>query len=90
MAEAAVAQGIQVQDIEFQALSDDSFAIRLQFSDQPPEPRAYEIAQPARLVLDFDQVHSQLEKKKYPLTFANAHNAVVVSDGRRTRLIVNL
>ena len=33
MAEAAVAQGIQVQDIEFQALSDDSFAIRLQFSD---------------------------------------------------------
>ena len=87
---ASAAGATAVQDIEFQALPDDRFAIRLQFSERPPKPSAYEIAQPARLVLDFAQVHSELEKKKYPLSFANAHNAVVVSDGSRTRLIVNL
>ena len=87
---ASTAGATAVQDIEFQALPDDRFAIRLQFSERPPKPSAYEIAQPARLVLDFAQVHSELEKKKYPLSFANAHNAVVVSDGSRTRLIVNL
>ena len=86
----SMVEATAVQDIEFQALSDKRFAIRLQFSDRPPEPRAYEIAKPARLVLDFDQVHSQLEQKKFPLAFANAQNAVLVSDGARTRLIVNL
>ena len=86
----SMVEATAVQDIEFQALSDKRFAIRLQFSDRPPEPRAYEIAKPARLVLDFDQVHSQLEQKKFPLAFANAKNAVLVSDGARTRLIVNL
>jgi len=35
-------------------------------------------------------VQSQLAKKKYPLSFENARDAVVVSDGSRTRLIVNL
>jgi len=40
--------------------------------------------------LDFADVQSQLAKKKYPLSFENARDAVVVSDGSRTRLIVNL
>ena len=35
-------------------------------------------------------MQSQLAKKKYPLSFENARDAVVVSDGSRTRLIVNL
>ena len=47
-----------------------------------PSPRVW--------VLDFADVQSQLAKKKYPLSFENARNAVVVSDSSRTRLIVNL
>ena len=41
-------------------------------------------------MLDFPGVQSALDKKKYTLSFENARNAVVVSDGARTRLILNL
>jgi len=80
----------RVTDIDFTSLSSDQFEISLQFSQRPPQPKSYEIAEPARLVLDFADVQSQLAKKKYPLSFENARDAVVVSDGSRTRLIVNL
>ena len=86
----AAAEANAVTDIDFVALPDDRFEVRLAFSGQPPQPKSYEIAQPARLVLDFAQVQSALDKKKYPLPFANARDAVVVSDGSRTRLIINL
>jgi type IV pilus assembly protein PilQ len=80
----------RVTDIDFTSLSSDQFEISLQFSQRPPQPKSYEIAEPARLVLDFADMQSQLAKKKYPLSFENARDAVVVSDGSRTRLIVNL
>ena len=80
----------RVTDIDFTSLSSDQFEISLQFSQRPPQLKSYEVAEPARLVLDFADVQSQLAKKKYPLSFENARNAVVVSDSSRTRLIVNL
>lgn len=80
----------QVTDIEFASLQGDQFEIRLQFSEQPPKANAYEIGNPARLVVDFPGVESSLPQKKYALGFENASEAVVVSDGSRTRLIVNL
>ena len=86
----AAAEANAVTDIDFVALPDDRVEVRLAFSGQPPQPKSYEIAQPARLVLDFAQVQSALDKKKYPLPFTNARDAVVVSDGSRTRLIINL
>jgi type IV pilus assembly protein PilQ len=86
----AAAVDNRVTDIDFTSLSSDQFEISLQFSQRPPEPKSSEIAEPARLVLDFADVQSQLAKKKYPLSFENARDAVVVSDGSRTRLIVNL
>lgn len=86
----AAAEANAVTDIDFVALPDDRFEVRLAFSGQPPQPKSYETAQPARLVLDFAQVQSALDKKKYPLPFTNARDVVVVSDGSRTRLIINL
>jgi type IV pilus assembly protein PilQ len=86
----AAATDNRVTDIDFTSLSSDQFEISLQFSQRPPQPKSYEIAEPARLVLDFADMQSQLAKKKYPLSFENARDAVVVSDGSRTRLIVNL
>ena len=80
----------QVTDIEFASLQGDQFEIRLQFSEQPPEANAYEIGNPARLVVDFPGVESSLPQKKYALGFENANEAVIISDGSRTRLIVNL
>ena len=81
---------IEVTDIDFASLPGDQFEITLGFSQTPPEPQSYEIARPARLVLDFPDVRSALDKKKYALSFENARNAVVFSNGSRTRLILNL
>ena len=81
---------IEVTDIDFASLPGDQFEITLNFSQAPPEPQSYEIARPARLVLDFADVRSALDKKKYALSFENARNAVVFSNGSRTRLILNL
>ena len=81
---------IEVTDIDFSSLPGDQFEITLDFSQTPPEPQSYEIATPARLVLDFPDVGSALDKKKYTLSFENARNALVVSDGSRTRFILNL
>ncbi len=80
----------QVTDIEFASLQGDQFEIKLQFSEQPPQANAYEIGNPARLVVDFPGVESSLPQKKYALGFENASAAVIISDGSRTRLIVNL
>ena len=80
----------QVTDIEFASLQGGQFEIRLQFSEQPPQANAYEIGNPARLVVDFPGVESSLPQKRYALGFENANEAVIISDGSRTRLIVNL
>ncbi len=80
----------QVTDIEFASLQGDQFEIKLQFSEQPPKANAYEIGNRARLVVDFPGVESSLPQKKYALDFENASAAVIISDGKRTRLIVNL
>ena len=81
---------IEIADIDFASLAGDQFEITLDFSQTPPEPKSYEITTPARLVLDFADVQSTLDKKKYALPFENARNVVVFSDGSRTRLILNL
>ena len=80
----------QVTDIDFASLSGGQLEVKLQFNDTPPEPSAYEIESPAKLVLDFPDVQSALEKKKYVVASAVAKDAVIISDGSRTRVIVNL
>jgi len=54
---------VQVTDIEFAALPGEQFEIKLLFSEKPPQPKAYEISNPARLILDFPGVGSRLAKK---------------------------
>ena len=56
---------VQVTDIEFAALPGEQFEIKLLFSEKPPQPKAYEISNPARLILDFPGVGSRLAEKKY-------------------------
>ena len=81
---------VQVTDIEFASLPGEQFEIKLLFSEKPPQPKAYEISKPARLILDFPGVGSSLAEKKYALGFENASDAVIIADGSRTRMIVNL
>ncbi|GLS24502.1 type IV pilus secretin PilQ [Marinibactrum halimedae] len=90
MAGVVHAQSITLDNIDFSSLPGDKFEVELQFSESPAEPVGYIIEQPARIVLDFPNVESQLPEKKYPLSFGNAQSAVVLTADNRTRLILNL
>jgi type IV pilus assembly protein PilQ len=83
-------EAVRLKDVDFSALPGDRFEIRMEFSGQPPEPQGYTIDKPARLVLDFAGVESELTQKKFPLSFGSAKSANVLSDGGRTRLILNM
>ncbi len=79
-----------LNDLQFSELPGGRVEIRAVFSDSPVAPKGYAIEQPARIVLDFDGVSSNLKEKKYPLSFGNAKSAVVLESGNRTRFIINL
>lgn len=88
--QAAFAETATVDDISFSALPGGRFEIKLGAASGLPEPKSYAIDSPARIVLEFEDTSSKLEKKKYPLAFDNAQSVVVLSAGGKTRLIVNL
>ena len=88
--QAAFAETATVDDISFSALPGGRFEIKLGAVGGLPEPKSYAIDSPARIVLEFEDTLSVLEKKKYPLAFDNAQSVAVISAGGKTRLIVNL
>ncbi|MEO0442139.1 MAG: type IV pilus secretin PilQ family protein [Pseudomonadota bacterium] len=79
-----------LNDIQFSELPGGRIEIRAEFSEPPVIPKGYSIEQPARVVLDFDGVDSNLQEKKFPLSFGNAKSAVVLTSAGRTRFIINL
>ncbi len=79
-----------LDDIGFTSLPGNEFEITLDFSERPPEPQTYSLDNPARIVLDFPGVQSNLAQRRHELSYENAQNAVVVSDAERTRVVVNL
>jgi type IV pilus assembly protein PilQ len=79
-----------VQDIEFSSRPGSKFEVRVEFSEAPPEPKAYSIEKPARISLDFPGTTSALERKSFSLPYGNATKALVLEAGDRTRLVVNL
>ncbi len=86
----AFAEAATVDDISFSSLPGGRFEIKLGASSGLPEPKSYAIDSPARIVLEFEDTSSALDKKKYPLAFDNAQSVVVLSAGGKTRVIVNL
>lgn len=87
---AVTAQATTLQNISFSSLPGDRFEVKMDFDSKPPEPKGYNIDKPARVVMDFEGVESALKEKKYPLSFGGAKSANVLSDGGRTRLILNM
>ena len=79
-----------LNDLKFSELPGGRIEIRADFSETPSIPKGYAIEQPARIVLDFEGVESNLKEKKFPLSFGNAKSAVVLTSNGRTRFIVNL
>ncbi|MDO6571290.1 type IV pilus secretin PilQ family protein [Gilvimarinus sp. 2_MG-2023] len=79
-----------LDDIRFAELPNQRFEVQLKFNDAPPEPDGYTIESPARIVLDFPDVVSNLSERHFPLAFDNGTGALVMTGSGRTRLILNL
>ncbi|ENU79501.1 hypothetical protein F975_02747 [Acinetobacter sp. ANC 3789] len=64
--------------------------IRVMFNGLPPQPQAYQVDQPSRLILDFDKVTQTLKQSSIPVSTTEASSVDLVADAQRARLTVNL
>ncbi|MEB3753209.1 type IV pilus secretin PilQ [Acinetobacter sp. MD2(2019)] len=64
--------------------------IRVMFNGLPPQPQAYQLEQPSRLVLDFNKATQNLKQSTIPVATAEAKSVDLSSDATRSRLTVNL
>ncbi|WP_171497273.1 type IV pilus secretin PilQ family protein [Acinetobacter junii] len=71
-------------------LGDQGTEIRVMFNGLPPQPQAYQLEQPARLILDFDKAQQNLKQTSIPVSTNEASSINVAADDQRARLIVNL
>lgn len=85
-----LARAATLSNINFAELPGEKAELRLVFDSPPSAPTGYSIEQPARIVLDFSDARSGLDKKKYSMSVGKVNSAIVVEGGGRTRLIVNL
>lgn len=83
-------QAISLDSIGFVNLPGDSIEIRLSFDSVPPEPSGFVLDNPARISLDLPGVSSSLSQQRFNLDSNNARSVMVLDDGSRTRLVVNL
>ncbi|MCO8085719.1 type IV pilus secretin PilQ [Acinetobacter lwoffii] len=64
--------------------------IRVIFNGLPPQPQAYQLESPSRLILDFDKAQQNLKQSSIPVATREASSVDVTSDAQRARLTVNL
>lgn len=64
--------------------------IRVMFNGLPPQPQAYQLESPSRLILDFDKAQQNLKQNNIPVATREASSVDVTSDAQRARLTVNL
>lgn len=83
-------QALTLESIGFANLPGDSIEIQLSFDSVPPEPSVVLLDNPARISLDLPGVSSGLAQQRFNIDSNNALNVMVLDDGSRTRLVVNL
>lgn len=64
--------------------------IRVMFNGLPPQPAAYQLEQPSRLILDFDKAQQNLKQNSVAVATKEASSVELSSDAQRSRLTVNL
>jgi type IV pilus assembly protein PilQ len=89
-ANAFAQQSVTLDSIGFANLPGDSIEIQLSFDGQPPEPSGFVLDNPARISLDLMGVASGLSQQRFNIDSNNAQSVMVLDDGSRTRLVVNL
>lgn len=87
---AFAADKLALEQVDSVVLPGDEIELRLGFDGDAPEPTAYQIEKPARLVFDLPNTRSTLPGKYQSLGNGNARSVTVVDAQDRTRIIVNL
>lgn len=87
--QAASAQ-VAVTNIVAMQLPGQGTEIQVMFNGLPPQPQAYQLESPSRLILDFDQAQQNLKQSNIPVATREARSVDVTSDAQRARLTVNL
>ncbi|WP_180076087.1 type IV pilus secretin PilQ family protein [Acinetobacter sp. YH12106] len=87
--QAASAQ-VAVTNIVAMQLPGQGTEIRVMFNGLPPQPQAYQLESPSRLILDFDQAQQNLKQSNISVATREASSVDVTSDAQRARLTVNL
>lgn len=64
--------------------------IRVMFNGLPPQPQAYQLDNPSRLILDFDQAKQTINQSSIAVASEEASTVDVAADDQRSRLTVNL
>ncbi|RYY79754.1 MAG: type IV pilus secretin PilQ [Moraxellaceae bacterium] len=88
--QAALAAQVSLNQVIPLTLPSGETELRLVFSSTPPDPQAYQIEQPTRLVLDFPNTISALPSNRITIASKNAQDVSVMDNQERTRLVVNL
>ena len=81
---------VSMTNIVPMSLADQGTEIRVMFNGLPPQPQAYQLEQPARLILDFDKAQQSLKQTSIPVATSEASSIEVAADDQRSRVIVNL
>ncbi|MCY6412430.1 type IV pilus secretin PilQ [Acinetobacter sp. VNH17] len=89
MMQVASAQ-VSMTNIVPMSLADQGTEIRIMFNGLPPQPQAYQLEQPSRLILDFDKAQQSLKQTSIPVSTSEASSIEVAADDQRSRVIVNL
>ncbi|MEX0617478.1 MAG: type IV pilus secretin PilQ [Pseudohongiellaceae bacterium] len=83
-------QGTNLESIGFANLPGDSLQVRLEFTGDPPDPTGFVLDNPARISVDLMGVASGLSQQRYNIDSNNVQSVMVLDDGSRTRMVVNL
>lgn len=86
----AASAGVAVTNVVPMQIPGQGTEIRVMFNGLPPQPQAYQLEQPSRLVLDFDKAQQNLKQSSIPVATSEASSVDISSDAQRARLTVNL
>ncbi|MFN3397954.1 MAG: type IV pilus secretin PilQ [Sulfurimicrobium sp.] len=81
---------VTLEELDSVLLPGDEVEIRLGFDEDAPQPIAYQIDKPARIVFDLVGTQSKLASKYHNLGNGNARSVTVLDTRERTRVIVNM
>ncbi|MBV0934326.1 type IV pilus secretin PilQ [Marinobacterium weihaiense] len=80
----------ELQDVSFASLPGKKVEVQMQFDSAAPEPKAYMIETPPRLVLDLWDTSSDLEQKVLAVKSGDVDSLHFAEANGRTRVVANL